>query len=67
MRTGISEPRTFSKRRATLRPPGLLDTRSVISAISRSRETGALTRRSQPCFSRWPMNSRRSPKAMAAR
>src|SRR5712671_6431489 len=67
MSTGISEPRTFSKRRATLRPPALLDTRSAISAISRSRETGALTRRSQPCLSRWPMNSRRSPKAMAAR
>src|SRR6266436_8174511 len=67
MSTGISEPRTFSNRRATLRPPALLDTRSAISAISRSCETGALTRRSQPCLSRWPMNSRRSPKAMAAR
>ena len=40
--------------------------RSVISLISRSRETGALTRRSCPVFSRWATNSRRSAKATHA-
>jgi len=29
------------------------------------RETGALTRRSEPCFSRWAMNSRRLANAMS--
>ena len=39
---------TFSKSSATLRSPALLETRSVISVISRSRETGAVTRRRRP-------------------
>ena len=57
-------PATFSKSRATLPPAGPFDTRSVISVISRSRETGAVTRRSWPRFSRWATNSRRSANAM---
>src|SRR5262245_25086085 len=65
IRTGTSDPWTLSKRRATFFSAGPLEIRSVISAISRSRETGAVTRRSWPCLSRWAMNSRRSAKAMA--
>src|SRR4030095_17034448 len=60
MSTGIEKPSTFSKRRAWLPSAGPLDTRSVISVISRSRETGALMRRSWPVFSRGATNSRRA-------
>ena len=52
MSTGVVKPWTLSNSRATFRPAGPLDTRSVIAAISRSRETGALTRRNCPRFSR---------------
>ncbi len=41
--TGISKPCTRSKRRATLASPRALETRSTISVISRSRETGAVS------------------------
>src|SRR5262245_62293981 len=66
IRTGVVKPATFSKSRARFRSPGPFDTRSVISAISRSRDTGALTRRSWPRLSRSAMNSRRSAKATGA-
>jgi hypothetical protein len=66
MSTGIEKPSTVSKRSATLPSPLRLETRSVISVISRSRETGALIRRSWPVFSRWATNSRRSAKATPA-
>src|SRR5215472_9171128 len=65
MRTGVSKPSTCSKRRARLASAGPLETRSVISAISRSRETLAATRVSCPCFSRWATKARRSSKATA--
>src|SRR6266700_3515571 len=63
MSTGVSKPSTLSKSRAWLRSAGPFETRSVISAISRSRETRARTRLSCPVFSRWATNSRRSSKA----
>src|SRR5215510_9145449 len=65
MRTGVPKPSTCSKRRARLASAGPLETRSVISAISRSRETLAGTRVSCPCFSRWATKARRSSKATA--
>src|SRR2546426_852497 len=43
--TGMSKPSTRSKRRARFRSVGPFETRSVISVISRSRETGTATRR----------------------
>src|SRR2546428_2978583 len=61
--TGTSKPCTRSKSSATLASPRLFDTRSTISVISRSRETGALTRRRRPRRSRCATSSRRSLKA----
>src|SRR5688572_22700184 len=58
--TGMSKPSTCSNSRATLAPPLRLDTRSVISVISRSRETDTVTRCNRPCLSRCATNSRRS-------
>ena len=46
MSTGVVNPCTFSKSSARFFSAGPFETRSVISAISRSRETGAVTRRS---------------------
>src|SRR5215470_4450771 len=63
MRTGVSKPSTCSKRRARFPSGGPLETRSVISAISRSRETRAGTRVSCPCLSRCATKARRSSKA----
>src|SRR5215470_4514787 len=63
MSTGVSKPSTLSKSRAWLRSAGPFETRSVISAISRSRETRARTRLRRPVLSRWATNSRRSSKA----
>src|SRR5215510_4177011 len=65
MRTGVSKPSTCSKRRARFASAEPLETRSVISAISRSRETRAGTRVSCPCLSRCATKARRSSKATA--
>src|SRR2546425_7060936 len=65
--TGMSNPSTRSNSSATFRSEGPLETRSVISVISRSGETGTVTRCRRPCWSRWSTNSRRSRQAMAQR
>src|SRR5262245_64996920 len=62
--TGMSKPSTRSKSSATLPLPRVLDTRSTISVISRSRETGAVTRRRRPSLSRRARKSRRSLNAI---
>src|SRR5262244_299342 len=65
MRTGVSKPSTCSKRRARFASARPLETRSVISAISRSRETRAGTRVSCPCLSTCATKARRASKATA--
>src|SRR4029453_15832229 len=62
--TGMSLPSTRSNSSATLPSPGVLDTGSTISVISRSRDTGAVTRRRRPSFSRRARKSRRSVNAI---
>jgi hypothetical protein len=62
--TGMSKPSTCSNSTATLPSPGVLETRSTISVISRSRETDAVTRRRHPSFSRRARKSRRSVNAI---
>src|SRR3989475_4017438 len=62
--TGMSKPSTRSKRRATFPSAGPFETRSVISVISRSRETGTATRRRRPVCSRRATSSRRSRNAL---
>jgi hypothetical protein len=63
IKTGISPPSTFSNNRALLSSFDL-DTRSVISVISWSLETGTVTRLSSLFFSKTLMNSRRSEYAI---
>ena len=50
--SGISAPSTRSKSSATFSAAGPLETRSAISVISRSAETGVEMRRSWACVSR---------------
>jgi hypothetical protein len=64
MSSGMRDPRTFVNSSAG--PPAFV-TRSVISAISRCGSTSAVTSTSSPSRRRWPIQSRRSSKAMAAR
>src|SRR6476619_7365584 len=61
IRSGIDEPRTF--RKSSAGPPDLV-TRSVISAISRSGSTSAVTSTSSSWRRRWSSQSRRSEKAI---
>ncbi len=58
IKTGMAEPSTVSNNSA-LPPSGLLDTRSVISAISRRGETGSAMRTSSPSASSRSINSLR--------
>src|SRR2546428_2501029 len=62
--TGMSKPSTRSKRSARFRSAGPFETRSVISLISRSRETGTATRRRRPVCSRRATSSWRSRNAL---
>ena len=62
--TGMSWPSTRSKSSATFLSAGLFDTRSTISVISRSRETGTVTRRRRSRFSSNATSSDRSRNAI---